>query len=289
MARALAEHWRRPFVHAFLQPLIGASEYPSCLHSGWIVPLPVCMNRIEQQFALHAFWLASRFVVQSGAPDARPAPRVVVDAVQRRPEARRKLPHGLQSDPWCRRSATGPRMSMSRVPGFSMRHPRGSRRKRSSDFSKRAPRRSISASAAWGCAIRKPQRNLCSPQSPNSECARSSPPAGEALGGEMPLPPNVHVLDEAPHDWLFPRVAVAVHHGGAGTTAAAARAGIPSVVTPFLMDQFFWAKRLEALGLAPGAIRHRKLTAENWRRGSVRHGRQRHAPTRRRHWKRRAG
>lgn len=48
---------------------------------------------------------------------------------------------------------------------------------------------------------------------------------------------------------LFPRVAVAVHHGGAGTTVAAARAGVPQVVVPMFSDQFYWAARVRALGI----------------------------------------
>ena len=64
------------------------------------------------------------------------------------------------------------------------------------------------------------------------------------------LPPGVFVLDDTPHDWLFPHMALVVHHGGAGTTHAAARAGVPSVVVPFAGDQFFWARRLGERGIA---------------------------------------
>jgi UDP:flavonoid glycosyltransferase YjiC (YdhE family) len=76
------------------------------------------------------------------------------------------------------------------------------------------------------------------------------------------LPENVLVLDEIPHDWLFPRVSAVVHHGGAGTTAAAMRAGSPAVVVPFYADQPFWATRVAALGLGPPPIPEKKLTAE---------------------------
>jgi len=76
-------------------------------------------------------------------------------------------------------------------------------------------------------------------------------------------PAQFFVLDKAPHDWLFPRMALAVHHGGAGTTAAAARAGIPSVVTPVFGDQPFWAARLERLGVSPAALPRGKLTAQS--------------------------
>jgi UDP:flavonoid glycosyltransferase YjiC (YdhE family) len=76
------------------------------------------------------------------------------------------------------------------------------------------------------------------------------------------LPPFVFALEEAPHDWLFPRMAAIVHHGGAGTTGAATRAGKPSVVTPFIADQFAWARLLNARGFAPAPLPHRTLTAD---------------------------
>ncbi|MBZ4417377.1 glycosyltransferase [Myxococcus sp. RHSTA-1-4] len=77
------------------------------------------------------------------------------------------------------------------------------------------------------------------------------------------LPDTVHFLESAPHDWLFPRMSAVVHHGGAGTTAAALRAGVPMVTVPFLGDQPFWGWRMEQLGVAPGAIPRKQLTAEN--------------------------
>jgi sterol 3beta-glucosyltransferase len=75
------------------------------------------------------------------------------------------------------------------------------------------------------------------------------------------VPENVFVLESAPHSWLFPRMAAVVHHGGAGTTAEGLRAGIPAVVVPFAFDQPFWGARLHALGLGPGPIPLKKLTA----------------------------
>jgi UDP:flavonoid glycosyltransferase YjiC (YdhE family) len=77
-----------------------------------------------------------------------------------------------------------------------------------------------------------------------------------------PAPPHVFEIGAAPHVALFPRVSVAVHHGGAGTTHAAARAGVPSVVVPFLGDQPFWGRRLRDLGVAPEPIPRRHLSAE---------------------------
>ncbi len=73
---------------------------------------------------------------------------------------------------------------------------------------------------------------------------------------------NIFTIDEVPHDWLFPRVACAVHHAGAGTTAATLRAGIPSVPVPFVYDQGFWARRLVTLGAAPSAIPAARLSSD---------------------------
>jgi sterol 3beta-glucosyltransferase len=76
------------------------------------------------------------------------------------------------------------------------------------------------------------------------------------------LPANVYMLDEVPHDWLFPRVAAVVHHGGAGTTAAGLRAGKPTIICPFLGDQPFWGKVVYERGLGPKPIPQGQLTAE---------------------------
>ncbi|MDR7383020.1 glycosyltransferase [Promicromonospora iranensis] len=68
------------------------------------------------------------------------------------------------------------------------------------------------------------------------------------------VPDTVHVLDQAPHALLLPRTAVAVHHGGVGTVAAALRAGVPQVVKPFLGDQPFWARRVHEIGVAAAPL-----------------------------------
>jgi UDP:flavonoid glycosyltransferase YjiC (YdhE family) len=78
----------------------------------------------------------------------------------------------------------------------------------------------------------------------------------------MKVPDNVFVLNSAPHSWLFPRMAAVVHHGGAGTTAEGLRAGVPTVIVPFIVDQSFWGKRIKALGVGPEPIPAKKLTAD---------------------------
>src|SRR5690606_19496179 len=75
------------------------------------------------------------------------------------------------------------------------------------------------------------------------------------------LPPDVAVVEDVPHDWLFPQVAAVVHHGGAGTTGAGLRAGRPTLICPFFGDQPFWGRRVAALGAGPRPIPQRRLTA----------------------------
>lgn len=71
---------------------------------------------------------------------------------------------------------------------------------------------------------------------------------------------NVYVGDSLPHDWLFPRMAAVVHHCGCGTAHAGLRAGVPTVPTPVLMDQPFWAERLHRAGVATKPIPRQALT-----------------------------
>jgi sterol 3beta-glucosyltransferase len=77
------------------------------------------------------------------------------------------------------------------------------------------------------------------------------------------LPATVFVVDSIPHSWLFSQVAAIVHHGGAGTTAASLRAGVPTIVIPFFADQPFWGQRVLELGVGPQPIPRKQLTAEN--------------------------
>lgn len=80
-------------------------------------------------------------------------------------------------------------------------------------------------------------------------------------GGKR-LPPSLLAVGSVPHRWLFSRVSTVVHHGGAGTTGAGLRAGVPNVVVPFTADQAFWGARVRELGVGPQPIPAKRLTVE---------------------------
>ncbi|KAL6710453.1 Sterol 3-beta-glucosyltransferase [Coniothyrium glycines] len=71
----------------------------------------------------------------------------------------------------------------------------------------------------------------------------------DASKPEIPLPSEIFQIQAAPHDWLFKQMDAAVHHGGSGTTGASLRAGIPTIIKPFFGDQFFFAQRVEDMGV----------------------------------------
>ncbi len=77
------------------------------------------------------------------------------------------------------------------------------------------------------------------------------------------LPGHIFPVQSVPYDWLLPRVAAMIHQGGAGSTASALRAGVPSLAVPFGYEQALWGRRIAALKTGPAPIPANKLTAEN--------------------------
>lgn len=82
------------------------------------------------------------------------------------------------------------------------------------------------------------------------------------LGSGRTLPKEVFPLEEAPFGWLFPRMAAVIHHGGAGTTSYALRAGVPSIVLPHNLEQPYWAQRLYELGVSPRPFPINRITPQ---------------------------
>lgn len=74
---------------------------------------------------------------------------------------------------------------------------------------------------------------------------------------------DILVIDEVPHELLFPLVSAVVHHGGSGTTAAGLRAGRPTLICPVLGDQPFWGERVHALGAGPEPLPLKKMRASS--------------------------
>ncbi len=85
--------------------------------------------------------------------------------------------------------------------------------------------------------------------------------------GDMKVPESIHVIKGAPHHALFKHVAAVVHHGGAGTTAAGLRAGLPAFICPLTVDQPFWGRRVSSLGCGPKPQPLKRMSAERFAEG----------------------
>ena len=80
--------------------------------------------------------------------------------------------------------------------------------------------------------------------------------------GEDNTPEGVYMLENTPHDWLFPKVSCVVHHGGAGTTAIGLKCGKPTMIVPFFGDQQFWGNMIGEVGAGAKPIAYKSLTAD---------------------------
>jgi len=78
------------------------------------------------------------------------------------------------------------------------------------------------------------------------------------------LPSNIMQIGNVPHEWLFPQMLAVSHHGGAGTTAAGIRAGVPSIIVPFGGDQPYWGDRVYRMGIGTKPIWCKELSVENY-------------------------
>lgn len=84
----------------------------------------------------------------------------------------------------------------------------------------------------------------------------------QSVTAAMDLPGGIFAAGPIPHNWLLPRCSGVIHHGGFGTTAAGLRAGIPTLVIPHVIDQFYWGQRIYELGVGPKPIRRTDLDAK---------------------------
>lgn len=87
-----------------------------------------------------------------------------------------------------------------------------------------------------------------------------------ALANETLQRAAVCTIGDVPHSWLFPRVRAVMHHGGAGTTAAALRAGVPQSIVPMYSDSYFWGARVFASGAGTEPLPENRLSADTMTR-----------------------
>lgn len=88
------------------------------------------------------------------------------------------------------------------------------------------------------------------------------------FGSNADCPDNVFMLENTPHDWLFPRCKAVVHHGGAGTCAIGLKCAKPTMIVPFFGDQPFWGAMVsKAKAGAHECIPYKNLTAERLAEG----------------------
>lgn len=88
------------------------------------------------------------------------------------------------------------------------------------------------------------------------------------MGDGVKIPDAVYIVDNVPHDWLFPKVDIVIHHGGAGTTAVGLKCGKPTMIVPFFGDQPFWGARVADAGAgAKQCLPLKKLNVENFAAG----------------------
>ena len=88
------------------------------------------------------------------------------------------------------------------------------------------------------------------------------------MGDGMDIPDSIYMIDNVPHDWLFPQVDAVIHHGGAGTTAIGLKCGKPTMIVPFFGDQPFWSAMIVRAGAgAKRSLGLKKLTTDNFAEG----------------------
>jgi sterol 3beta-glucosyltransferase len=83
------------------------------------------------------------------------------------------------------------------------------------------------------------------------------------LNNNDPIPENIFLIESIPHSWLFPKMKIVIHHGGAGTTAAGLSAGKPTIIIPHNGDQPAWGLRVYELSVGAKPIKKTKLSKDN--------------------------
>jgi sterol 3beta-glucosyltransferase len=258
LASTMGKHWKIPFVPAFFQPMLPSRAFPSIFLSNLPFELPGFCNRLSHQVMNQILWSVLRpFVAQSLRDVWRDNETPWRSPIRSTHDLQRPTLMAFSRyvipppDDWDPSIEITGNWFLERPAGWQPPYDLAT-------FIEDGP---APVYVGFGSMIFKDPVKTASivlSAIVKTGC-RAIISAGWGSLRPSELPPGVFAIDDVPHDWLFPRMASIVHHGGAGTTAAALRAGRPSVVIPFIADQPYWASRLRDLGVAPPAVPYGEL------------------------------
>lgn len=256
---SVAEKLGLPFLQAFLQPINPTREFPSVIYPTTRQGGPV-YNYATHALGGYQIWLRLRPVLNDIRRQTLGLRPSLCSAPSRTCFARKCPSSTATARRCCPSQRTGARRCLCPASGSWM-WPAISRRSALADFLAAGP---PPIYIGFGSMTGNDPERLTRVA---LEAVRLSGQRAVLLAGWAGLatgevPPDVLRLDSAPHDWLFPRMAAVVHHGGVGTTHEALRAGRPQVVVPFFGDQPFWADRVYSLGVSPPPLHQAEMTAE---------------------------
>jgi UDP:flavonoid glycosyltransferase YjiC (YdhE family) len=245
--------------HAYMQPAVPTREFPCALISVPPFEMPGWLNKLEARLYFETAWLGARPIAKI-AHDmlGLPPPSWRVPIME---ELHRGQPFLMAySEAFLPRPKDWP--AHVEVTGFWFRDTPSSWQP-PEDLVRFIAAGPPPVYAGFGSMVMKdPQATVSAVL---EAVARNNVRAVIAAGwsGYKPekLPDNIYAVDSIPHDWLLPQMAASIHHGGAGTTGASLRAGIPQIVVPFVGDQPFWGRQVEKRGVGPQRIPHARLTA----------------------------
>ncbi|WP_371656140.1 MULTISPECIES: glycosyltransferase [unclassified Streptomyces] len=255
LARVAAEALDVPSMGVFLQPLAPTGDFPP------VATGARSMGRYGNRLGGAAVQLATDRIFAPAARALREELGLAArgQAAQRRLDARTKWPvlHGFSPTVVPRPADWRPGLDVS---GYWWPHPRPGWRPdpRLTDFLSSGP---PPVFVGFGSLVVADSERL---GALTRDALRRAGVRGVVQAGWTGLSvsdDDVLTVGEVPHHWLFPRMAAVVHHAGAGTTAAGLRAGVPAVPVPAQLDAGFWSSRLTALGVSPGPVPLRSLSA----------------------------
>ncbi|MGN6515528.1 MAG: glycosyltransferase [Rhizomicrobium sp.] len=246
--------------HAYMQPAVPTREFPCALFSVPPFDLPGWANRLEARVYFETAWLGARPIAKVAHDMLNlPPPSWRVPILE---ELHRGQPFLMAySEAFLPKPKDWP--DHVEVTGFWFRDTPASWRPPEDlvRFIKAGP---PPIYAGFGSMVMKDPEATVNMVLDAVAKNNARAVIAEGWSGYKPgkLPHNVFAIDAVPHDWLLPQMAASIHHGGAGTTGASLRAGIPQIVVPFVGDQFFWGLQVEKRGVGPKRIPHSSLTAD---------------------------